>query len=180
MTREDVLRDYKSEHEGNPSVYVGTYAKYNEGNLYGAWLDITKFSDADEFFEACRALHEDEADPELMFQDYECFPESMYSECMSAEDIQAIIDLYNDYDEDDRHAVFEYWDEVDDRTDPKTILDRLVYKGEFSDYAYDCAEDMIACSNAPECVSRYFDYKSWERDLSYDYNVTSNYVFSAY
>ena len=66
-------------------LYVGTYRKYNEGSLAGAWLDLDKFKDADEFERACRRLHRDERDPELMFQDVETDPgcdwqEGLYSE----------------------------------------------------------------------------------------------------
>ena len=31
------------------SVYVGTYAKYNNGSLSGAWLDLSDYSDKEEF-----------------------------------------------------------------------------------------------------------------------------------
>lgn len=55
-------------------VYVGTYAKYNNGSLFGKWLDLSDYSDKEEFIEACWELHKDEEDPELMFQDYENIP----------------------------------------------------------------------------------------------------------
>ena len=66
-------------------LYVGTYAKYNRGSIAGAWLDLDKFKDADEFAAACRRLHKDERDPELMFQDVEIdagcdWQEGLYSE----------------------------------------------------------------------------------------------------
>lgn len=35
-------------------VYVGTYNKYNNGSLFGKWLDLSDYSDKDEFLEACR------------------------------------------------------------------------------------------------------------------------------
>ena len=41
-------------------VYVGTYGKYNNGSLSGAWLDLSDYSDKEEFYEACRELHKDE------------------------------------------------------------------------------------------------------------------------
>ena len=41
-------------------VYVGTYNKYNNGSLFGKWLDLSDYSDKDEFMEACRELHKDE------------------------------------------------------------------------------------------------------------------------
>lgn len=73
-------------------LYVGTYAKYNNGSIEGKWLDLSDFSDAGEFMEACRELHSDEADPEFMFQDYEGFPADMYGEAMSEDEIQKIYD----------------------------------------------------------------------------------------
>ena len=38
-------------------VYVGTYGKYNNGSLFGAWLDLSDYSDKEDFYEACRELH---------------------------------------------------------------------------------------------------------------------------
>ena len=35
-------------------VYVGTYGKYNNGSLFGAWLDLSDYSDKEDFYEACR------------------------------------------------------------------------------------------------------------------------------
>lgn len=52
-------------------LYVGTYAKYNAGSIAGAWLDLNNYANADDFVAACRRLHRDEADPEIMFQDVE-------------------------------------------------------------------------------------------------------------
>lgn len=66
-------------------LYVSTYAKYNRGSLAGAWLDLNNYRNADEFAAACRRLHRDERDPELMFQDVEADPgadwqDGLYSE----------------------------------------------------------------------------------------------------
>ena len=41
-------------------IYVGTYAKYNDGSIEGKWFDLSDFSDKDEFYEACKELHADE------------------------------------------------------------------------------------------------------------------------
>ncbi len=61
-------------------VYVGTYKKYNSGNLNGAWLDLAKYETYQDFVAACRQLHKDEHDPEFMIQDSECFPDGL--DCM--------------------------------------------------------------------------------------------------
>ena len=34
-------------------IYVGTYAKYNEGSLRGKWIDLSECYDQDEFMEVC-------------------------------------------------------------------------------------------------------------------------------
>lgn len=61
----------------NPSIYVGTYGKYNNGDLSGAWLDLTKYSSFDELLADCKNLHKDERDPEYMVQDYENMPDGL-------------------------------------------------------------------------------------------------------
>ena len=61
-------------------VYVGTYAKYNNGNLKGAWLDLANYETYDDFLKACKELHKDESDPEYMIQDNEGFPDGL--DCM--------------------------------------------------------------------------------------------------
>ena len=33
----------------NPKVYVGTWAKYNSGNLAGAWIDLTTCNTYEDF-----------------------------------------------------------------------------------------------------------------------------------
>ena len=50
------------------SVYVGTYGKYNNGSLFGAWLDLSDYADKEEFYEACRELHKDEEVRNLCFR----------------------------------------------------------------------------------------------------------------
>lgn len=52
-----------------PSIYVGTYHKYNCGSIAGKWLNLTEYSSKEEFYEACKELHSDEEDAEFMFQD---------------------------------------------------------------------------------------------------------------
>jgi antirestriction protein len=80
---------------GDAALYCGTYAKYNNGSIDGKWLTLTDYEDAEEFLQACRELHKDEADPEFMFQDFEHFPDELYSESMGREEIQNIYDWVN-------------------------------------------------------------------------------------
>ncbi len=62
----EAIANQKSECVGEPSVYVGTYGKYNDDSLCGLWIDLSSFNAYDDFIDFCKAIHADEADPELM------------------------------------------------------------------------------------------------------------------
>lgn len=87
-------------------VYVGTYNKYNNGSLFGKWLDLSDYPDKDEFLEACRELHEDEQDPEFMFQDYENIPEALFSESWLSEKYFELQDAIEKLSETEQEALF--------------------------------------------------------------------------
>lgn len=76
-------------------VYVGTYGKYNNGSLFGAWLDLSDYSDKEDFYEACRELHKDEEDAEYMFQDWENVPENLIGESWISENFFTLLDVSN-------------------------------------------------------------------------------------
>ena len=78
------------------SVYVGTYGKYNNGSLFGAWLDLSDYADKEEFYEACRELHKDEEDAEYMFQDWENVPENLIGESWISENFFTLRDAVED------------------------------------------------------------------------------------
>lgn len=89
--KKDVL-NYEMQDANGAGLYCGTYRKYNNGSLYGMWIDLEQFTDAEDFFEVCDKLHEDEQFPEFMFQDFQGFPEEFYHESMNADDVQKILD----------------------------------------------------------------------------------------
>lgn len=61
----------------NPKVYVGTYAKYNNGSIAGGWISLKSCKNYDDFLSKCYALHRDEREPELMVQDTSDFPDGL-------------------------------------------------------------------------------------------------------
>ena len=85
-------------------VYVGTYHKYACGSIKGAWLNLEDYANKDDFLKACADLHKDESDPELMFQDFEGFPRSFYSESS----INAAVWDWLELDEDERELLAVY------------------------------------------------------------------------
>ena len=84
----------------HPALYVGTYGKYNGGSTKGGWVDIVSFQNGEDFIKFCtNELHSDESDPELMFQDFENFPEYLYGETMTAKGIDEIMQWYKEENE---------------------------------------------------------------------------------
>ncbi len=177
------LRDAISEHESdyreeNPSLYCGTYGKYNDGDLSGLWIDLTTFADYDEFITFCRAIHADEHDPELMFQDYENFPREWYCEsCMGEqtwENISEYIRLMENYDKEALDAYMSW------TSDSDLAHFEDCYCGKW-DSEEDYAENFVAeCYDlrAMGDLARYFDYKAFARELfMYDYYFDDGYVF---
>ena len=174
MTREEIQSMYGSELDGNPSVYCATYRKYNNGSLFGLWLDITKFNDYDEFIDVCRQLHADEEDPELMFQDYENFPSELYCESYMGEETFDQILEYGELSEDDREAFDDYLEDHD--YDMEEF--REAYCGKW-DSEEEFAEHIISeCYDLDDMMgdlARFFDYEEYTRVLFMDdYDMGSN------
>ena len=175
---QEAVSEHKSGCDGEPSVYVGTYGKYNEGSLCGLWIDLSSFSDYDEFIDFYNAIHADEEDPELMAQDYEAFPRQWYNEgFMSEEDfdhIQEYTELCDKYDVDAVDDYMEFADELDNFEE--------AYCGEWDseeDFARHIVEECYDLEKLMGDLSRYFDYEAFGRDLfMWDYNMgANNHVF---
>ena len=55
-------------------VYVGTYNKYNNGSLFGKWLDLSDYSDKDEFFGSVRRPAQGRARPGIYVSGLRKYP----------------------------------------------------------------------------------------------------------
>lgn len=143
-------------------IYVGTYAKYNEGSLKGEWLDLEDYADKDEFYKACKELHDDEDDPEFMFQDWEDIPDGMVSESHVDEKCWELIEAYDEFDE----GVVKAYCACFGEWDRKDFQDR--FHGEFNsweDMAAELLEETGALDQVPENLRYYFDYEKYANDM---------------
>lgn len=159
----------------SPSVYVGTYAKYNSGSIAGKWLSFDDYADRKDMLDACRALHSDEADPELMFQDFEGFPKALYDES-SLPNLWELNDALK-HTGLELDAVCEYLGNIGESITADAIKDALdAYVGtfkSFQDFADERADEMMDCHKGKfaDSIRPYFDYEKWARDLKHDYNT---------
>jgi antirestriction protein len=147
-------------------LYVGTYAKYNSGSLQGAWMDLENYPDREAFLAAALALHADEHDPELMFQDFEGFPKTWYSESSAPPD--ALWD-WLELSEDDRELLAVYQNEVNDSGGTPVTIDqaREAFIGQFDDEAHWAAqwlEDTGGLEGVPKHLENYIDFEAYGRD----------------
>lgn len=164
-------------------VYVGTYAKYNDGSIEGAWIDLETHNDEESFLKACLELHKDEEDPELMFQDFEGFPKAFYHESSVDDRLWEYLQL----SEDERDTVDIYLENIDSSADIKTALES--YQGTHdspSDFASELLDSTGDLETIPAHLRSYFDFESYARDLELgdDYSFVrvggQTYVFSNY
>ena len=143
-------------------AYVSTFAKFINGHLNGAWLDLKDYSDKDDFLEACLKLHEDEEDPELMFADSVGIPDDFIGEFHISPECWDLLEAYDEYGEEQVLAYchcFGEWNKQD-------FQDK--YRGEYDSFA-DLAEQLLDeigdLDQIPEHLRGYFDYEAYGRDL---------------
>jgi hypothetical protein len=172
-------------------AYIGTFDKYSAGSLVGGWLDLADFAgDMDLFLEAARALHPDEADPELMIQDYD------YSDnppkCILGESItQAALD-YAALAWDERELV-SAWIDITGGRRPLDIAEELesardAFRGVYRDEEEAAREIVIEylevdMQKIPDWLV--IDYEaSWRCSVRHDYTAAESggqfWVFSIY
>lgn len=171
-------------------VYVGTYAKYNNGSLYGKWIDLTDYSDSEEFYQACKELHADEADPEFMFQDtnfdteLDAFCEKFVSEYRIEPELWKAFEL----DEEEVSKVSAIWDEYNDSLSISEALEKArdAYCGHYSsleEYVIGWLDEILRGYGLPEklrddIVWRY-DSESMAEELeSYNYQCIDGIVYN--
>lgn len=163
-------------------VYAGTYAKYNEGSIYGEWLTLSDYNDYEEFYAACKDLHKDELEIELMFQDWENIPSDLVGESWLSENIFDIIKAVSELDPRTQEAFHVWLNNSGEEISEQNIEDLIsrfeddyigAYESEH-DFAYEMMEDI----DLPEIARNYFDYDSYARDLFMDgYWFDSGFVF---
>ena len=171
---EDAIKEHAGSLDGEPAVYCGTYHKYNCGSLRGLWVNIASFDDYDEFINFCQAIHADEDDPELMFQDYEGFPRDYYCEsCMGEETFDKILEYARMCEKHGAEAIDDYIDLDKDLADFEEA-----YCGEWDseeDFARHIVDECYDLERQMGNLSQYFDYEAFARDLfMYDYTMGAN------
>lgn len=168
-------------------VYVGTYGEYNNGSIYGDWYDLYSYNNAEELFEAVREKHSQEDDPEFMVQDFEGFPEHMYSESMGVEDLQKVYEYFEAFNIVDNPDAFltyiEHMGITENFEAEKAVFEDKFY-GEFESEADFAEQYLFECypdADIPKFVRYYIDFEGlWYGSLRHDYTYIDGFVFRDY
>lgn len=173
--------------KNTPKVYVGTYAKYNNGSIAGAWIDLSEIDDVNEFYDTIKELHKDESDPEYMYQDAENLPPNTYSE--SGMEWPSLI-AYAKLDEEEKELVDAYLgagggditeDILEEAQDRLAYTHDQSYSSNYSSFAeqvgYQMAEDF---GDIPEHLRGYIDYEAYGQSYLDDCIEYDGYAFRSY
>ena len=164
------LQEGISKHEwkhqsDSPAIYCGTYGKYNEGSLFGMWVNVSTFDSYEDFVNFCKAIHADENEPELMYQDGENIPDSLCSESMGEEEFNNLLKYCELCDEYNVSAVDDFleWFSTED-------LDRMpdAYAGVYDseeDFAREIVNERYNIDKMMGDLAYYFNYEAFARDL---------------
>ena len=148
-----------------PALYCGTYGKYNKFNIRGMWVNLSTFDSYKDFEAFCLAIHADEADPEIMYQDFANMPRSLYHESMGKKGFDKIMEYREMCEEYNVFAVDDFleWLSPED-------LDRMsdAYVGVYDspeDFDVEKADEDFNLEKMMGNLVDYFDYEAYARDL---------------
>lgn len=165
-------------------IYVGTYKKYNNGNLFGKWYNLQDFESFNDFLTEIKTLHKDEHDPEFMFQDFQCpkfikelgLIDQSYLSNDVFDIIQKIsssglcIEVIEAYCE----AIGNAGMDIDE------LLEKIsdTYYGKYEndeDFAYDLLETTGGIPELPNYI--YIDWEKTAKNIMQDYTCDNGYYF---
>lgn len=154
-------------------VYVGTYKEYNNGSLFGEWMNLADYKSKGEFLDACKDLHSEEEEPEFMYQDYSNIPDGMISESYINPLLFGIIQCAKDMDDTETEAFFTFLDmnfvDYSYMKDGEELVEKFrdKYAGQFD--SEEAFATYMAEMKWPEELQtefgQYFDYEAYSRTL---------------
>ena len=178
----------------NFRICVTSLSDYNDGILYGAWIDFEDCVSADDVRDKINAMlvaspfaqeHELKAD-EWAIHDYE-LPGSLEAEEYS--EIDELWDCYEtlqELEDNEMEAFLTFFDFEGGKYPSHVNIAnfREAYRGFYKseeDFAEELVDECGYLSDMPETLRDYFDYEALARDLFMtDYRFVDGYVFSRY
>lgn len=156
-------------------IYVACLSSYNNGILYGKWIDVSGAM-VDEIRDSINEMLEKSPIPdaeEYAIHDYDNMPNlGEYCGLEYISDYAQLVESAEQYGykpEEVIAVVDHFGGNIDDALD--VIENSHGVWDCFQDYADNFADEMLACESRDSYASRYFDYDQHARDLAHDLYV---------
>ena len=197
----EVISNYSSSICDQPAIFVADYASYNEGHICGAWFDLSDYSDKNEFMEKISAFFKelDQVAPldseypreEMMFQDWQCIPDSLIGESHIDENFWTYQQFIDESEQ--NKEMFEAFDSCIGISNYNLMEDAIeaMQKRFFCNLndqsgggsnelklGYYCVD--AGMIEIPRNLENYFDYEAYGSDWMQDMSESNGYVFSNY
>ena len=153
-------------------IYVASLSDYNSGRLFGKWLDLVDYADAEDVNSAIVEMLDESEEPgaeEFAIHDYEGFAGFKIGEYDRLEDV---FKLHEALEELEYDAVpFVLWAEnqgyspLDAVDNVESFREAFIGQTNVSDYAYEYVQDCVFTPETPEMLKNYFNYEAFARDL---------------
>ena len=152
----------------SPEIYIACLASYNNGILYGKWIDATQDADVldDEVQEVLAKSPIPNAE-EWAIHDYSDFDDMRLSEYESLEQVSLIAKNIEEHGE-LFIEVYKYTNDIDDAL--SMIDDRFIG---LYDSVVDYAEETTDMSTVPQHLQYYIDFESMARDIELSGDITT-------
>lgn len=156
-------------------IFLTNLGKYNEGELVGEWVELpVSHEELQKVFERIGINEEYE---EYFITDYEC---DLYEvgEYENIDKLNDIAERIKELDEQKSKVVKALIQKLDYNEAIEKVNNgdyRIYYDcNDMEDVAYQVVEECGYLDNVPDDVARYFDYKSFGRDLG----IEGSYIFT--
>ena len=153
------------------NVWIGNLAMYNNGDLFGEWVDLT--DDVDTINAAIDRISRGGED-EFIIMDYES---EFGLKCSEYDNISALkdqVDFFADFVNNNGAYAVNIYEAVSCHASNSSELISILESGDYrvytecesmSDVAYEIMNETGELESIPEHLRYYFDYESYGRDL---------------
>ena len=170
----------------NTQIFVGTYAKYNNGDLSGGWFDICNYSSAESLLNAFSDFFETGSmNVEWMIQDMEEHAEALgVEESMSEEEWEEVYEALEALEAShlDIDVVQAYCKNTGEPINSDSIREaEEAYQGTYDsdeEFAEEIAEQIGAVNHGASWPNNCIDWERAARELMYDYFEMDGHYFS--
>lgn len=169
--------------ESGLSVWITSWARYNEGRLSGFWVKLDGLNE-----EGLKQILKNKGfeiegfDEELVIHDYEDYTGGGFSE-FGEDNPFTVLKVYNEFEALDDHQKNIFGAIIDTLSRAEAL--EALQEGSLDDWALYSEEDMmeqaeeyiysiIGDKKAYDSISQYIDYEAILRNWRFDYFITSN------